>query len=380
MKKTILTVLVLGSLFTALIPAFAETVFQSGENYSFRKGDSTTGDLYAVGGNTTIAGNVLGDLVSIGFNVFLGGNVISEDAFIIADSANIISNVEKTLRVIARKVLVSGSIGKDAAFVGWRVDILPQSIIEGDLLATGGNIDLLGRVNGNVKIAAGSVYINETVGGDVSITADSVSLGPNALIEGDLSYSASEELTMADGAKIYGTNTFSQINTKTKAERILPTVWGTLVIIKFIVLLISALVAHGILRKISERFVVVSINEFGWSILRGFVLLVAVPVAVFIGTLTFVAIPFSLFALALYCIGIILALVYAPIVIGSIAYRLAHRHEQIKVTWKTIVLGIVISIILGYIPYVGTVIWYLMVVLALGGIYQVLFDKFSEVR
>ena len=107
---------------------------------------------------------------------------------------------------------------------------------------------------------------------------------------------------------------------------------------------------------------------------------VAVPVAAFIGMLTFIAIPFSLFALALYGIGILLALVYAPIVLGSYIHKIYKRPEELVVSWKTIVTGSVALALIGLIPILGGIISYAVLLIALGGIYQVLFDKFMEVR
>jgi hypothetical protein len=356
------------------------TTFQIDNNYSLNKGETVTGDLYAVGGNSTVSGDITGDLITSAINVFLGGNTISKDVLVLADTANILSNIKQTLRVVGRNVSVSSVIDKDAAFVAWNVQILPESVIGGDLLVAAGSVEVLGKVNGTVHIAAGDIYINESIDGDVSAMANKITLGPNASIGGNFTYSASDQAVIQDGAKIKGTTNFTQINTRTRAERFLPTVWGTISILKFAIALLSALVAHGILKKISERFVVVSVSEFGWSILRGFLVLVAVPFAVIIGTLTLIALPFSIFALALYGIGLLLALVYAPIVIGSLIRKVIYKNEPIKVTWKTILLGVVVSTLLGYIPYLGIIIWYLFVVVALGGIFKVLFDKFIEVR
>lgn len=354
--------------------------FQFGEDYTLLKDATSTGDLYAFGGNTTIAGNVFGDLVSAGYNVFLGGDTISDDALIFGDSVHVLSSIKRSLRSVSREIFVSSSIGKDTALASWNVTLLPKTVIGGDLLVASGNLDMQGKILGDMQVASGDVYINGEVEGDAKIFANHIVIGPHGIIKGNLLYSASDPASIEKGGQVIGATTFTQINTRTRAEQFLPTLWGTLVIIKFAIFLLSALVAHGILRKVSTRFVVVSITEFWKSLLRGFLLVLAVPVAATVATLTFIAIPFSLFALILFGIGLLLSLVYAPIVIGSLIFRFFHMQEGIVVSWKTILLGVIFATLLDYIPYVGTALWYGFVLLALGGIYEVLADKFMEVR
>ena len=241
-------------------------------------------------------------------------------------------------------------------------------------------MDFQGKVLRDAHVAVGDLYINGEIEGDAKILANHITLGPLGIIKGNLSYSASEPITIQSGGRIIGQTNYTQINTRTRAEQFLPTLWGTLAIIKFAIFLLSALVAHGILRKVSTRFVVVSITEHWKSLLRGFLLVLGVPVAALVATLTFIAIPFSLFALVLFGIGLLLSLVYAPIVLGSVVYKVFHPAESIVVSWKTILLGVCLATLLDYIPYIGGVLWYGLILLALGGIYQVLVDKFIEVR
>jgi len=366
--------------FSLCLPsAFAETSFSVSKNYTLARTASTTGDLYAFGGNVTVAGNVFGDLVAGGLNAFLGGNIISKNAFIIADSVHALSDVGETMRIFARQVVISNTVGKDSALAAWNAVLLPRSEVQGDLLAAALSIEVSGKVNGETHIVGGHVFLNGEMVGPVNVLANSLTVGPQAVLRGPLTYSASQIATIDGGAKIESQN-FTLIDTRTRAEQFLPTIWGTLIIIKFVIFLLSALVAHGILRNISQRFVVVGITEAPRNLIRGFVLAVAVPIAIFVGTLTFVAIPFSLFAAVVYGIGAALALVYTPIIIGSLAWKGVYRSLPITVNWKTILVGVCLATLLDYIPYLGTLVWYGFVFISFGAISKVLLDKFIEVR
>jgi hypothetical protein len=173
---------------------------------------------------------------------------------------------------------------------------------------------------------------------------------------------------------------FTQIDTRSQVEKLIPTLSGIWVFVRFVILLLSALIFHGVLRNISRRFVFVSLEHKGSSLLKGFLTIIGVPIAAFIGFLTFIGIPFSLLALALYGIGLIVARVYASIIFGSFLYKTALKRSDIDVTWKTISIGVLASMLLEFIPVIGPIFGYVLVLVALGGIYQVLYDKFVEVR
>ena len=351
-----------------------------GENYSLRRDQSISGNFYALGANTTVVGDVTGDIFAAGLTVYVGSNLATEDMLIVADTAHLVSAISEDLRIFARNAYIGSSIGGDAAVAGFSVEILPQSIIAGDLLVGAATVDVQGKVGGNVKIAGGRVFINESIGGNVTVTADSLTLGPNAVISGNLTYAASEPALIESGAVIVGGVEFNQIQTRTRAEKFLPTFWGTWIIIRFAVLLLFALAAHGILRNISYKFVATAVEKSGWNLLKGFLVLLAVPVAAVIGALTFIGIPFSLFALSLYGIVVILAAVYAPIILGSSLVMIARKTRTIVVSWKTIVLGVAFVTVIDFIPFIGNLIWYTALLIALGSIYQLIFDKFVEVR
>jgi hypothetical protein len=351
-----------------------------GKNYSLKKTQVVAGDFYAIGGNTTVVGLVDGDVVGVGGTVFVGSESITESVLVVADTAHIVSTIGEDLRVVSRKAYIGSTVQGDMAIAAVFIDVLPQTTIGGDFLAAGGDVNLQGKIIGDVRIAGGRVFLNEAISGNVSVTADSLVLGPNASIEGSLTYSASEPLTQEDGAVVAGSVEFQQIQTRTKAEKFLPTIWGTWIIIRFAVLLLFALAAHGILRNISYKFVSTAVERPFWNFFKGFLVLVVVPIAAIIGLLTFIGIPFSLFALSLYGILVILSAVYVPIILGSILSMFYHRTRSVIINWKTIVAGVGVTTLLNFIPFFGNVLWYSALLVILGGIYQVIFDKFIEVR
>lgn len=348
-------------------------------NYNLQKEETVKNDLYAIGNNVGISGTVTGDLIAIGLNVYSGGGV-GEDAIVMGGTANVLSKIKGDLRLVGAKVYFGGEVGKDLVAVAQEIQILPQAKVAGDFIAEAGRVVINGEVTGDVKISGGNVYVNEKIGGNVEITADKISLGPQTQILGNFTYSSSNEAEISDEAKVNGEVIRKPIKPKSRLEKLLPTIWGTWVLIHFAILLLSALVLHGFFRNISLRFVSHSIHHFWRSLLRGLVFVIAVPVLIALVFLTFIGIPFGLLGIALYTIVLVFAYVYAPIITGSLLYHLFKIDEAIIVNWKTIIIGVLITIVLGYIPYIGPLVKYGLLLVALGGVYRVFYDKFIEVR
>ncbi|TAL49171.1 hypothetical protein EPN83_01365 [Patescibacteria group bacterium] len=363
-----------------LMPAAASAAtFRYGENYSLLKDEAVEGDFYVASPNATIAGRVSGDLQAIGGNVFLG-NGVAQDVFIIGGTVNSIGSVGGDLRIIGGTVVISGRVLEDLVVAGANSKVLSTATIQGNAVLAGGQVALDGTVRGNLKIVGGRVTVNAVIDGSADIAADELIIGPNTRVLGDLSYAASRPALVDPAAKIFGETTYKEISTRSKVQKLIPTFWGTWVFVRFFMLLVGALVLHGVFRRISERFVQFGISHFLKSFLWGFLFLLAVPVASVLVLLTFVGMPFVLLGASIYVLFLTLAFFYSPILLGAIIWKLARREAAVIVSWKSILLGVVVVTLLGYLPYGGIVLKSFLFVIALGAIGTVLFQKFSEVR
>lgn len=358
-------------------PVLASTIDVK-ENLAVLRGEEILGDYYAIGGNTTVAGSVTGDLVAIGASVFAGEGPVGKSALLIGDTVQVITAVGEDLRFLARNLAFSGSTKGDIAGAALTVEVLPQAVVGGDLLAAAGTVTISGAVEGDVRVVAGRAVINGTVGGDLTVSADSVIIGPSASVAGAFRYSASAP-AVVEGT-IEGPTTFNRIETRAGAERFVPTFLGMWVLVRFATLLLFALAAHGLLKAVSRRFVSEAFREPGWSIARGFALFIAVPAAALVGALTFIGIPFSFFIFLLYGLALIIGAVYAPIILGSAAFALYRRERTPLVSWKTILAGVLISMSLSFIPYVGPALRAVAFLAALGAIFQVTYRVYIHAR
>lgn len=363
-----------------LIPSWANAAtFGFAEEYALKHGETVKSDLYAAGATATVIGSVDGDAIIGGGNVYIGSTVAGGGEFL-GGTVDVIGTIGDSARIVSGKSIIRSTVGKDLVLVSGNAELLPQSVVSGDVYLVTGRAVLDGEIKGMVKGVGGTIVINGIVHGDVRITADTVTIGPSAVIDGSLVYSSSKLAVISEGAVVRGEKTFTQVDTRSKAERLLPTLWGTWIFVKFIILLVSALTIQGIFRSISETLVRTAFTTPKWSFVRGFLLVVAVPFALLLVLLTFVGIPFVILGSAAYVLFLMLAYLFSPIVLGSLLFKLIGKEHTLIVNWKTIVVGVCAFILLSLTSWVGTIIQSLLFLITLGAIYHVLFERFIRAR
>ncbi len=354
--------------------------FGLGEQYSLLHGQTVKSDLYVAGGMATLVGNVLGDASLFGGNVFVG-SAVSGNVNLVGGTVDVIGGtIGQNIRIASGKSLIRTVVEKDIVIASGNLELLDLSIVSGDVDIAVGKAVLGGEIKGGVRGVAGNLTINGIVRGDVRVTADNITLGPNAEIDGSFIYSSSKPATIAQGAVIKKENTFTQVDTRSRAERLVPTLWGTWILIKFIILLVSALVIQGIFQSISKRLVRTALESPKWSIVRGFLVLVAVPCALTLVLLTFIGIPFVILGGSAYVLFMMLAYLFSPIVLGSLIFKYTQKNDAIVTNWKSIVTGVCAFMILSPLSWFGTAIQSILFLVTLGAIYHVLFEQFIRAR
>lgn len=353
--------------------------FGAGDSYALRAGESIKDDLYIAGGSATLIGNIDGDLLTGALNIFMNDN-ISQNAFLVGATTDVLGSVGKTIRIVSGKTLFRGTVVNDLVVASESLQVLPGSSVGRNLYFAAGSATIEGTTTGDLQGVGGNVVLNGTVLGNVSVTANTLSVGPNASIKGTFDYSSDNVAMIDKNATITGKVTYTKVDTRSKLERLLPTLWGTWIIIKFVVLLLSALVIQGIFRSISPIFVRTAIHDPLWSLLRGFLLVVGVPLAGVLILLTFVGIPFVVLGGALYTAFLVLAYLFSPIIAGAYLYQFFETPHELVTTWKSIVVGVVAVMIFAPLGIFGTVVQGLLFLLSLGAIYHVLFERFVHAR
>ncbi|MFH1401862.1 MAG: polymer-forming cytoskeletal protein [Parcubacteria group bacterium] len=314
-------------------------------------------DVIIAGGTINIAGPVKGDVLAAGGTVRINGDVAGN------------------IRVSGGTVEINGKVGKNVNAFGGTVIIGDDAEIGWDLLIFAGSIEIRGKVIGDIKGGGGNVVLANEVGGNVDLKIDAkdghLVLYPKADIKGNLTYTASTEAGVKEGAKIAGETTYKPV-----ALPIAP-VKKTLGISSFVgkimpllgllmMGLIIILLAPKTSRTVGQRMTEKPWASLGW----GVVYLIVTPVVLILLAITVVGIPLSLITLVVYLIFLYLTKIFIGMVLGQKLLQWAIKKKEVPLVWAMI-LGVVIFYILTGLPFVGWIISLLGACWALGAMVEI---------
>jgi cytoskeletal protein CcmA (bactofilin family) len=352
-----------------MIPAMTFSAeFRLGEQPSIGSSEKIADDLYLTGGNVTSAGEISGDLTALGGTLIISGNV-KGDLMAGGGNITILSNVEDDVRAGGGTVVIQGKIDGDLIAGGGQVTIGGPGI-GGDAVLGGGNIRIESPVLGELRIGGGNVYINAPIGGDVKIDAEKVTLGKNAVITGDINYKAKKEMVLEEGAVVKGKIDFEMRKGGREHSRAaFGALFPALVFWKFLALLLGALIFGLVFRRYSMEIAGMAAGRPFFQLGLGIIVFVAMPLLSLLFLVSVVGIPLGVIGLLGFVILVLFSWMMAPIIVGSVAYRYFSK-KGLEVSWKTILIGVLICSILGIVPFLGALVQALLMFLSLGCIFS----------
>ncbi|MEN9390263.1 MAG: hypothetical protein RLZZ283_363 [Candidatus Parcubacteria bacterium] len=351
--------------------------FRAGEQPSVLADDRIISDIYMAGGSVTSSGSIPGDLVAGGGTVVISG-AVGADIIAGGGTVTILSNVADDVRVTGGTIVLQGSVGGDVLAAGGQIQLGGPSI-GGDVALAGGTVRIDSPVTGSVRIGGGTVYINAPITGDIQITADQVTLGPKAVINGKLDYTASKELIVEQGATIIGKATFTQRVESTASVGVIAAIVSVWVIGGFLSLLTCSLLIGLLLRRYSTT-VIARATEHPWTeIGKGLIVFVATPALVVLICSTVVGIPLGILGMLAFLTLLLIAWITTPIILGSVVHGYFTKREY-GVTWKTILIGVALYSAIGLVPFVGWIVHMLLMLLSLGVVVSLKWEMLRQWR
>ncbi|RJQ29030.1 hypothetical protein C4565_02775 [Candidatus Parcubacteria bacterium] len=337
--------------------------FRAGQQSSLTPQEKIAENLYMVGGTVTSAGAAEKDVLIAGGTVLVSGP-IAEDLSVVGGNITILSQVSGDVRVGGGNITISGDIGGDVLIGGGQI-ILASKSIGGDVAMAGGTVRIDSQVKGNVKIAGGEIYINAPIDGNVNIKAEKLTLGSGADIKGNLVYEAMKPASMESGAKVQGKTTFTEIKNKAKKSGVVGFLTFAL-FAKFLMLLVTALLVGLIFRKYSKELVEQAVSNPLKELGRGIITIIVLPVLSIILLVTIIGIPLGILGLLSFIMLFIYGGIVTPIFLGSLVYKWISKKSEYTINWKTILLGVIIYLLLGLIPFLGWIAICVSVLITLG--------------
>lgn len=308
------------------------------------------GDLVVAAERLTVRGTVRGDLYVFVRDLDLAGSV---DGSLVGavEQIRLAGSVAGGVLAVSERFVLPGSgrVGRDLRLVGEGASL--EGEVVRDVLFVGDWLELRGPVGRDVDVLAGertAVLAGASIGRDVTAR----------LPEGDA-------VTVAEGARVGGevTTTHHEHRGHGGLARFAHGGFYLFAVVHFAASFLFGLVLYLLLPSLfGERL------EGSGDLFRalglGFLALVATPVAVLAVALTVVGLPIAVLGL----FGYATALYASKILVGSLVGRalLPAADESVSAFSRSLLAGLAVVFVAGYLPFLGVAVMALVWLLGLG--------------
>lgn len=358
---------VAGTAVAILLPTLAMALeMRAGERAGTASSEVVQSDVYLAGGTVISGAAVSGDLSAAGGTIIINGSV-AEDILVAGGSITIVGNVGDDLRAAGGTIIVQGGVSGDAVLGGGQIEIGGAGI-GGEAAVAGGAVNIEAPIGGALKVAGGEVRINALVVGDVDVRAEKVIIGPKADIQGTMRYTASQEAVIDPAASLSNTPEYTPIE-----KGYTPSAGGIAALVslalfaKLLMSLVGAFAIYYFFPRYTKELALGAYERATAAIGIGVVFLIVAPVVALFLLLTIIGIPLGALLLVSYITALIFACITAPILLGSLVKHWTGK-KGIAVTWQTILLGVILYTLIGFVPLIGSLAKFIVFILALGSL------------
>ena len=313
----------------------------------------------------------------------------SSDVYLTGNNVTIDYMIDGNLFVMANTVTINSQIGGDVFILAKNVVITDQGYVFGnvfnvsenievngtvyDIYSVSSNITVSGFVYRDVKIVSKNTNIFGTVRRNAFISTNSLNFSQDmemkdnesstvtssGTIQGNLNYSSPNELSISE-ENVSGEINYNKAISTGSIQSYLINL-GTFLVIVIVVWLLCLWLAPKFLEKTS----VIKSKKVLPVIVFGLLGLIAVPVVSIALLFIKITASISMLLLSLYFIGIALSVSILVIAINNIIC------EKLKITknigkFGLLIITAIIFWAIGLIPYVGTIIDIIAIILGLG--------------
>jgi cytoskeletal protein CcmA (bactofilin family) len=324
-------------------------VIESAESYVLPEGGVIDNDLIITAQTVRIEGTIEGDLIAFAQTVSVTGRV-GGDVLVFAQRLHVTGHVDGNVRSFGEFHDLEGMIARNVTLFGETVQLHSDAEVSGSFTSASESSTLDGRVGRDLIVFAETTAVNGSVGGNARLAGETVSIGPNADIAGELTiHSGGEPDISADASLSAGPNIERTEDDSSGSSFFGRIVWRFLAwAASFIYGLVVLFLAPRMVPRVVEN-----LSRYGVSIGLGAVALVAIPIAIVVVCLTLVGIPVGLIAAAGYALCVYSAQVFVGSWIGqAMLGKSTTKSEAIR----RLALGLAILHIAVLVPVMGGIV------------------------
>ncbi len=344
------------------------------ENITLSKGE-THKNVYIAGGSVFINSDISGDLYATGGTIIVEGTV-EQDVVVAGGTVTLNGSIGGDVRVAGGTVVINSSVNGDVLVAGGTVHLTEKASVQGDLAAATGDLIVDATVVGSVKISGGAVTLNSSLPGNVSVMAsESFIVGSKAIIPNTISYKGVSEAKVQDGAQV-GTIDFQKINNRGGQGHISGMIIA-LFSIAFVFKAVGLILAGLLLMKLFPRTAAASahyMDNAKWLNLGvGAIALIVGPIIFLVLLITFFGMYIAFLVLFAWLIMLLIAALIASVHVGAWIIKYLTKKDVMVYDWQALVIGVVVLGIIMIIPFVGSLTFFILLMMAFGGIIRQLY-------
>lgn len=371
-------------LFASLaLPGSANALqFAPGDSYQLGQTETISENLYAFGGNVSVAGRVQGDLITAGGSLTLTGPV-SGDVATAGGSLIVNSPISGDVRAAGGSLAFGAQVQGDFLVGGGMVTVTESANLLGDVRIGAGQIVFNGRAKKGARLYGGVVELNGVIDGDVVVNAqEQFIIGPAAIINGNLKYAAKKEAVVPATAKVSGKVTYEPLKLAISRENAVK--WAARgvvgwILVKIAMLSAAALVLWWLFRKKSGELAEHGVKDFGANVVRGFVVLIVVPAAALLLAVTVVGLPLAMIMGLFYGGFLAIAKLLGYAIFGAVLYGYVFK-KGFGLRWHSLVVGVIVMQLIGAVPIIGWAFSFVFFLAAFGALAAMLKERVWAAR
>jgi len=338
-------------------PAAAAELHKS-ELYTVPAGATLNNDLYVWARTAIVNGEVKGDVVAFAQNLTINGTV-DGDVIAFSQTFRLNGTVTGSLRLFTQGSAIDGTVQHGITAFTNHIEIGRAGRVLRGVTVSTAQLALEGAVGGDLLGMIADTAITGTVHGTTLLRGASLSVAPGAVLSGPVYFHGKKPPEIAPGTALAGTHylpppPYASAWATRHFYCVQGLEWGA----AFLVGLGLLLLLPGTVNR------VIAEGASPMTLLFGLVTLAAVPVLAILAAVTVVGLGVSLIGLAFYVMGIYLAHVYAGLWIGTRLLR--QRLRSPRAWWASLALGLLLVQIVTNVPYLGTLLCFLIILWGLG--------------
>jgi cytoskeletal protein CcmA (bactofilin family) len=369
-------------MYMACASAFAQ--MKTGDNVVVR--EPVLDDFYVAAGTVTIDAPIRGDLIVAGGTVIVN-DTVAQDILVAGGNITLNGYVGDDVRSAGGAIALSNHVAGDLIVTGGKINLERSAVVGGDLRSAGGEVIIAGTIHGDMKntsgefildgivgkdleCTGGAITINGKVSGTSVLSARTITLGPSAVFEDDITYWRKDGTMDFAKSLTGGTATF---DTSLELEE---GKWHYLGFASFLMVLwylgtalLLIIILHYLFgrafRDAANRVKNESLKSLGF----GFLFLLGVPVLAIVTMITIIGLPVGILLLLGYLIIVVMATLIVSLLISNWINNT--YYQSAWASGRIIIAAFVIFIFLklaSLTPVIGPIIMLLLIGMAFGGI------------